>query len=616
MRIAVYIRVSTQRQAEAQTIEQQLSCLQTFCQSKEWSWPPAFIFRDDGYSGATLKRPGLDSLRDFAARASFDLLLITAPDRLARKYVHQMLLVEELEKLGCQLQFVEHPLSQDPHDQLLLQIRGAVAEYERSLIAERMRRGRLHKFQTGALLPWTSPPFGYRMGLAHPRDPAGLHLEPTEAAIVAEIFQRYLQPQQSLWGLVNYFTKIGLPTPSGKARWNKTSLRWILTNPVYSGTVFAQRSCHQPARKRYSAMIPVGKNNTTLKWRPSEEWIEVCQVEAIVTKEQFEQVQNKLRKNQLEASRNNTTHQYLLRAMLSCGSCKRAFHCRSAKGRGYYVCDGKKMLTQTGMDAKCTISRCPHTQQLDELVWQDLCALLQDPGILKQALERAQSGEWLPQELQSRQANLHKAIAKLGNQIERLTEAYLAGILLLEEYKRRRAEFEQRQASINEQLKELSASSARHLEVVKVAQNLEEFCHRIASSLEQANFEQKRQLVELLIDRIVITGEEVEIHYVVPTTPASEQVRFCYLRSTYTTMTAYKPGITVKSYSFRQPGFFEDLNHGFEDRVGIKILSGYCGDQQRSAGIDQVKHLDQMLLFPFRSDSHSGSILEIELDFS
>jgi site-specific DNA recombinase len=91
---------------------------------------------------------------------SHDLGLITAPDRLARKYVHQMLLLEELERAGCRVEFVDRPMSQDPHDQLLLHIRGAVAEYERTLIADRMRRGRQQKFRAGTLLPWSRPPYG------------------------------------------------------------------------------------------------------------------------------------------------------------------------------------------------------------------------------------------------------------------------------------------------------------------------------------------------------------------------------------------------------------------------------------------------------------------------
>lgn len=117
---------------------------------------------------------------------------MTDPDRLARNYVHQVLLLEEFQQHNCHIEFLDRPMNQDPHDQLLLQIRGAVAEYERTLIAERMRRGRLAKLQTGQMLPWTRPPYGYRVHPERPRDPAGVRLDPAEAAVVAEIFTWYI----------------------------------------------------------------------------------------------------------------------------------------------------------------------------------------------------------------------------------------------------------------------------------------------------------------------------------------------------------------------------------------------------------------------------------------
>jgi site-specific DNA recombinase len=176
MRIALYVRVSTQRQAQQQTSEQQLTRLQAWCADHAYAVHDELVFRDDGFSGATLRRPGLDALRDAVAAARCDLLVLTAPDRLARNYVHQMLLLDEFAAGGCQVEFLDRPMSQDPHDQLLLQIRGAVAEYERTLIAERMRRGRLHKLQAGVLLPWTRPPYGYLAIGKSPRAPA-IHAE-------------------------------------------------------------------------------------------------------------------------------------------------------------------------------------------------------------------------------------------------------------------------------------------------------------------------------------------------------------------------------------------------------------------------------------------------------
>ena len=168
MRIAVYVRVSTLNQSQAQTIEQQLERLQSHCQKHEWGWPEHAVFRDEGYSGATLKRPGLDRLRDQVSQASFDIVLLTEPDRLARKYIHQVLLMEEFEKGGCQVVFVDRPMSQDPHDQLLLQIRGVVAEYERNLIDSADAPGTLAEISRRHAVTLESSSFWLRRGSHSP----------------------------------------------------------------------------------------------------------------------------------------------------------------------------------------------------------------------------------------------------------------------------------------------------------------------------------------------------------------------------------------------------------------------------------------------------------------
>ena len=189
MEVALSMRVSTSRQQQHQTIEQQLSRLRDYVATRpDWYVADEHIYRDDGYSGATLKRPGLDRLRDRAAMAAFECVLMTAPDRLARNYVHQMLLVDELTQRGCRVEFVERPMSDDPHDQLLLQIRSAVAEYERTLIAERMRRGRQAKLRSGQLLPWTRAPYGYLLDPDRPRDASRVRLDPVQAAVVEQMF--------------------------------------------------------------------------------------------------------------------------------------------------------------------------------------------------------------------------------------------------------------------------------------------------------------------------------------------------------------------------------------------------------------------------------------------
>jgi site-specific DNA recombinase len=533
MRIAVYVRVSTQTPCQTQSIEHQLQRLRAHVQTQGWELPDEHVFRDDGYSGASLNRPGLDRLRERIAQRAFDRVLITAPDRLARKYVHQVLLLEEFDQHDCQTEFLERPMSQDPHDQLVLQIRGAVAEYERSLITDRMRRGRQAKLRAGLLLPWTRPPYGYRVDPDRPRDPWGVRLEPAEAVTVAEMAAYYLEDGRSLFGLAKHLMAMGVLTPSGKKRWNQATVRGILTNPVYIGKVYAGRNRARPARIRRSALKPLGNPTSGHEPASPEDWILVAEVPAILTQEQFDLIQAKLAQNQKFASRNNTSHEYLLRALVSCGLCGLACTARSCHpGYAYYTCRAKQHPIQSCRDERCPSRFIPATQ-LDALVWQDLCEILTHPELITQALERAQGGQWLPQELQARQENLRKARRSLEQQLERLTEAYLSNVIPLAEYQRRRQDLEQRQVTLEQQAQQLMASVDRQVELAGLAIGIEDFCQRVQRGLADATFEQKRQLVELLIDRVVVTNDEVEIRYVIPTHPRSEHIRFCHLRKDY-----------------------------------------------------------------------------------
>src|ERR1044072_8550058 len=187
MRAALYVRVSTDRQQHAQTIEQQVTQLRAWVAAHQgWTVAEEHIFRDDGHSGARLDRPGLDALRDHAARAAFDVVVVCAPDRLARNFVHQMVVLEELERRGVRVVFCDRPWRDDPHEQLVTQIRGAVAEDERSLIAGRTRRGRRARLRGGRLVPWTRPPYGYRLHPERPRAPATVGVDPVAAVVVQE----------------------------------------------------------------------------------------------------------------------------------------------------------------------------------------------------------------------------------------------------------------------------------------------------------------------------------------------------------------------------------------------------------------------------------------------
>ena len=159
---ALYARVSSDRQREQETIASQTAALQTYAVAQDYLVPGEWVFEDEGYSGTTLVRPGLEAVRDLAASGQIAAVLVYAPDRLSRKYAYQILLTEEFARAGVVVVYLKAPAGDTPEDRLLVQVQGMIAEYERAQIAERTRRGKRHKAQCGVVNALSGAPYGYR----------------------------------------------------------------------------------------------------------------------------------------------------------------------------------------------------------------------------------------------------------------------------------------------------------------------------------------------------------------------------------------------------------------------------------------------------------------------
>jgi site-specific DNA recombinase len=264
-----------------------------------------------------------------------------------------------------------------------------------------------------------------------------------------------------------------------------------------------------------------------------EDWTYVATIPALVSQADFDEVQAKLVWNQQHASRNNKAHAYLLRALVSCGQCQSACTAlTSYSGHSYYRCWRSTRRLDAPPTSRCQARYSP-ANQLDALVWQDLCEILAHPESIAYALERAHGGHWLPQELQARKETLHKAQMALTHQLDRLTEAYLIEVIPLAEYQRRRQALAQKQQALAAQEKQLEAQVDRQGEIAGMVTSIEAFCQRVRTGLAEATFEQKRTLVELLIDRVLVANGDVEIRYAIPIAPRGETSRFCQLRKDY-----------------------------------------------------------------------------------
>ena len=249
---------------------------------------PALTYTDDGYSGTWLDRPALDELRDHAREGRFDVVVVLSPDRLARRYAYQVLLLEELKRAGIEILFCERSINDSPDDQLLLQIQGAIAEYERAKITERYRRGKLFRSRAGEVIAWKTP-YGYQRLPRDPAGPARLMVFEPEAAIVRRIFADYTAGGHSIREIVRRLCTDGVPPPTGQRPiWGTSTISRILHNEAYIGRVYFNRTeaipDHRPGRR--SKQIP----------RPRDEWIPIT-VPSIVDEVTFEAVNRITRDN-------------------------------------------------------------------------------------------------------------------------------------------------------------------------------------------------------------------------------------------------------------------------------------------------------------------------------
>ena len=248
MRAAIYARVSTERQERQQTIDSQLDRLRAWARSADHELSEAHIFRDEGYSGARLDRPGLDALRDAVRDREVDIIGVLTPDRLARKYAYQVLLLEEFRLAGCAIAFVNHAISDYPGDQLLLQIQGAVAEYERALLAERFRRGKQQKARAGQFIG-AKAPYGYRYLPRRDGIAGRLEIDPAEAEIVHMIYDWLVSEGLTLRQILKRLNFGPWFPRCGRRPWSPSTVHHILADPVYTGTAYVNQYEYRAARK-------------------------------------------------------------------------------------------------------------------------------------------------------------------------------------------------------------------------------------------------------------------------------------------------------------------------------------------------------------------------------
>ena len=350
--VALYARVSSEQQATAHTMASQIAARRERVLQDGLPLLPEMEFVDEGYRGATLIRPALERLRDGAAAGVVDRLYIHSPDRLARKYAYQVLLIDEFQRHGVEVIFLNRELGRSPEDDLLLQVQGMMAEYERAKIMERHRRGKRHAAPAGAVNVLSGAPYGYRyVSKPEGAGQARYDIIAEEARGVRQVFEWVGVERVSIGEVCRRLMKAGERTRRGRTPWDRSVVWAMLKNPAYMGKAAFGKTGVGPLRPRRRA-----QRNGSLQPRhayshydvPQEKWISIG-VPALVDTDLFAAVQEQLRENRPRARQHPRGAKYLLQGLLQCKQCGYAYYGKAispasakhhARDYAYYRCIG------------------------------------------------------------------------------------------------------------------------------------------------------------------------------------------------------------------------------------------------------------------------------------
>src|SRR5712691_10099283 len=534
---AIYARVSSERQATAQTIASQLAALRERVTVDGYGLPEAMQFLDDGYSGTTLVRPALERLRDLVAAGAVDRLYIHSPDRLARKYAYQVLLVDEFHRAGVEVVFLNRELGRSPEDDLLLQVQGMMAEYERAKIIERHRRGKLQAARAGSVNVLAGAPYGYRYIDKHAGGgQARYEVRPDEARVVRQIFDWVGRDRVTIGEVCRRLTQAGERTRTGRTVWERSVVGGILHHPAYQGTAAFGKTRQGPLRPRLRAQRgrPQQPRRATADYDvPAAEWLPIP-VPALIDAELFAAVQEQVQENRRHARQSRRGVRYLLQGLVHCQQCGYALYGKpisrkTAKGQprayAYYRCLGTDAY-RFGGERVCTNSQV-RTDLLDVTVWREVQGLLAHPERVAEEYQRRL--QTTTTGTHREQATLEAQLGKVRQGLARLIDSYAEGLLEKHEFEPRITRLRQRITQLEEQRQQLIDVTALQTEIRLIVGRLEDFAAKIGAGLENSDWLSKREMIRALVKRVEVTPDRVNVVFRVDPYPgeANPEKKVC-----------------------------------------------------------------------------------------
>jgi site-specific DNA recombinase len=519
VRVALYARVSSQKQSDEMTILSQRQAVIDRITEDGFVLDPGFEFCDQGCSGSELYRPSLERLRDQIASSIIDRLYVLSPDRLARKFAHQALLLDEFSKHDCEIVFVNHQgLPDSPETNLLVQMQGMIAEYEREKILERTRRGRRYAAACGRMSVLSKAPYGYRyISKANGDGEARWEIDLLQSETVKLMFELVGQHRSTLAGVCRELKSREIATKTGKSDWDRSTVRGILINPAYTGQARYGKERLVPRKpgKRAKRGDPALPRRAKVAVATSLAEQVTISVPPILSQSLFERVQQQMEENRKRQRVRQAGPKHLLSGLTLCGQCGSAY-CTHKTVDGkyrYYRCLGTESHRHQGK--KICDNGSVKGQELEARVWSEVCELLRDPARLVQELERRQQQSSDSDELLA----LQRRIDELRGRLDRLIDAYTNGLLEKSEFEKRitplRANHDREIAA----LASLRGRLENEEDWEHVASGIELLSQQVENKLSTASEELKREVIMLLIKQIEIHPKEVRIVYRVPPPP-------------------------------------------------------------------------------------------------
>src|ERR1041384_6843747 len=496
IKVAIYARVSTEEQKEGQTIDSQIAELNRFAAEK--SWTVVDVYKDEGWSGSLLARPGLDRLRDDATRGRFSALLINDVDRLSRDVSHLGIIKRDFERCGVQLVFRKLPAEQSPTYNLMVNILGSFAEFERELIADRMRRGRRHKVEFRQQFIGARPAYGYRyVRKNHTTGKEGyLEVAPEEALVVRQMYEWVDQEGLSARKVVERLNTIGaIPQKRGEC-WRLSSVLRILRNEMYAGVWYYNKheSCEPLKPIKRDANKHSLKSSSRL--RPQTDWLPIILSASlrIIERDQWQRVQSQLTRNRTFSPR-NTKHSYLLRGLVRCGACRASVIGDPNHGRFYYRCY-----------ARCKRLPTIREEYLNDAVWRAVEEAMLNPSVLMKHIKSLQHTKALAaQKLSTEAQEVEQALTQVRNEEERLLEAYRTEVITapqlrqeLKKIKVRRDTLENRKSCLADEVKAVDLPVIKHSVI--------DYCRMAAARLKTFTEGERQRFLQLLLEEIIYEG--------------------------------------------------------------------------------------------------------------